>query len=95
MIIFLIEKIKSILTSRLFWITIVYSILVYILLQRMFELQIVKQEEAPVENEYLDVVERYIPSTRGMIYDKNGVLLAYNELSYSIMLEDFSLPPRR
>ena len=52
MIIFLIEKIKSILTSRLFWITIVYSILVYILLQRMFELQIITGNNNITEENY-------------------------------------------
>ncbi len=91
MIIFLIEKIKSILTSRLFWITIVYSILVYILLQRMFELQIITGNNNITEEKYYKVVERYIPSTRGLIYDVNGELLAYNTLSYSVMLEDSAL----
>lgn len=88
MIKYILSKLKEIIGSRLFWLSIAYGILAFILLQRMFELQIVKQEEKPQEEEYLNVVERYIPSTRGLIYDKNGVLLAYNELSYSILLED-------
>ncbi len=88
MIKYVLDKLKEIISSRLFWLSIVYSVLAFILLQRMFELQIVEQEENTVQDEYLNVVERYIPSTRGLIYDKNGVLLAYNELSYSVMLED-------
>lgn len=91
MIRYLLDKLKGILGSRLFWLSIAYCVLAFILLQRMFELQIVQEEETPVQNEYLNVVERYIPSTRGLIYDRNGVLLAYNELSYSVMLEDSAL----
>lgn len=88
MIKFIAEKIKDLLTSRLFWLSIVYSVLAFVLLQRMFELQIVKGEETEETQSYYKVVDRYIPSTRGLIYDKNGELLAYNELSYSVVLED-------
>lgn len=34
------------------------------------------------------VKERTLSSTRGNIYDRNGNLLAYNELAYSITIED-------
>ena len=88
MIKFVFEKIKDLLASRLFWLTIIYSVLVFVLLQRMFELQIVQGEETEEVQSYYKVVERYIPSTRGLIYDKNGELLAYNELSFSVLLED-------
>ena len=74
--------------SRLFWLSIVYSVLAFVLLQRMFELQIVKGNETEEKQNYYKVVERYIPSTRGLIFNKNGELLAYNELSFSILLED-------
>ncbi len=88
MIKFIVEKLKNLLMSRLFWLSIVYSVLAFILLQRMFELQIVKGEEKEEKQSYYKVVDRYIPSTRGLIYDKNGELLAYNELSFSVLLED-------
>lgn len=88
MIKFIAEKIKDLLMSRLFWLSIVYSVLAFILLQRMFELQIVQGEETEETQSYYKVVDRYIPSTRGLIYDRNGELLAYNELSYSVVLED-------
>lgn len=88
MIKFIVEKLKDLLMSRLFWLTIVYSVLAFILLQRMFELQIVQGEETEEVQSYYKVVDRYIPSTRGLIYDKNGELLAYNELSFSVLLED-------
>ena len=32
--------------------------------------------------------ERSIASTRGNIYDRNGELLAYNELAYNVTIED-------
>lgn len=88
MITYLLDKLKSILTSRLFWIMIIYSFLAFLLIERMFELQIVEGKEIQEKESYLDVRERYIPSTRGLVYDKNGKLLAYNTLSYSVMLED-------
>jgi len=88
MIKFIVEKFKDLLMSRLFWLSVVYSVLTFILLHRMFELQIVQGEETEVQQSYYKVVDRYIPSTRGLIYDINGQLLAYNELSFSVLLED-------
>lgn len=32
--------------------------------------------------------EQTMPGTRGSIYDRNGELLAYNELVYSVAIED-------
>ena len=82
------ERIISIFTSR---ITIIYMIMIClcgVLLYRCFSLQIIHGQE------YLDnfVLEqekiRDIMPTRGNIYDRNGNLLAYNELAYSINIED-------
>ena len=74
--------------SRLAVAGILMVILFAILLWRMFYLQIISGEE--YQNNYtLKIVkERTLNSTRGNIYDRNGKLLAYNELSYSITLED-------
>lgn len=74
--------------SRLAVAGILMVILFSILLWRMFYLQIISGEE--YQNNYtLKIVkERTLNSTRGNIYDRNGKLLAYNELSYSITLED-------
>ena len=88
MIKFIAEKLKDLLMSRLFWLSIIYSVLAFILLQRMFQLQIVQGSETEEKQSYYKVVDRYIPSTRGLIYDTNGELLAYNELSFSVLLED-------
>ncbi len=88
----LVENIKELFRllkkSRLAVAGILMVILFAILLWRMFYLQIINGEE--YQNNYtLKIVkERTLNSTRGNIYDRNGKLLAYNELSYSITIED-------
>ena len=84
----ILQSIKKILTSRVFYIGIVFGALLLVPVFRLYNLQIVKGAEVAEKKEYYTVKERYIPATRGNIYDKNGVLLAYNELSYSVFLED-------
>ncbi|MBO5371798.1 MAG: peptidoglycan glycosyltransferase [Lachnospiraceae bacterium] len=59
-----------------------------ILMQRIFVLQIVEGEEY-LNNYALKIEkERELKSTRGNIYDRDGNLLAYNELAYTITIED-------
>lgn len=74
--------------TRIFPIVIVYIVLISILVHRLFVLQIINGEKLTQESEKRDDKERYIKGTRGNIYDCNGVLLAYNELSYSVTIED-------
>ena len=58
------------------------------LIYRLFSLQIV-HGAAYLENFQLKIQkERSIPATRGNIYDRNGKLLAYNQLAYSVTIED-------
>lgn len=74
--------------SRLFVLTLVMFALFGVLFQRLFVLQIVNGEEY-LNNYTLKIEkERELKSTRGNIYDRNGKLLAYNELAYSITIED-------
>lgn len=74
--------------SRLFVLSVAMMILFGILLQRVFVLQIVNGEEY-LDNYTLKIEkQRELKSTRGNIYDRNGKLLAYNELAYSITIED-------
>lgn len=74
--------------SRLFVLTIAMVVLFGILVQRIFVLQIVNGEEY-LNNYVLKIEkERELASTRGNIYDRNGSLLAYNELAYTITIED-------
>lgn len=82
------EKLIGILTSRLTVFTIIFCILGGILIYRCFDLQIVHGEEY-LEEFVLEVEKtRDIASTRGNIYDRNGNVLAYNELAYSVKVED-------
>lgn len=82
------ERIISFFTSRLTIFTLVFFILGGILIYRCFDLQIVHGEEY-LENFVLETEKtRDIASTRGNIFDRNGELLAYNELAYSVKIED-------
>ncbi len=79
---------KKILTSRLFALSVVMIALFGILLQRVFMLQIINGQEYLDNYTLLIKKERVTSGTRGNIFDCNGKLLAYNELSYSVTIED-------
>ena len=82
------EVVRLFLKSRLAVASVVFTALFAILLWRVFYLQIVNGKEYQ-DNYTLKIVkERTLNSTRGNIYDRNGKLLAYNELAYSITIED-------
>ena len=74
--------------SRVTIVGIVYIYLMFILLSRLYSLQIIEGD-----NYEVNYVERYnkqrnIQSTRGNIYDRNGTILASNRLSYSLVMTD-------
>lgn len=77
-----------IIKSRLLVSATVMILLFAALLWRMFDLQILKGEEYQNNYTFRIVKERTLNSTRGNIYDRDGTLLAYNELAYSIAIED-------
>lgn len=82
------ENFINMITSRAFVLIIVMVLIASAIIHRIFDLQIVNGEM------YLDsfqtkiMKERTIPGSRGCIYDRNGNLLAYNELAYSVTIED-------
>lgn len=78
----------NIVTSRLTVLTFIVCALGGILIYRCFDLQIVQGEK--YLNDFKLQIEktRDIASTRGNIYDRNGNVLAYNELAYSVKIED-------
>ncbi len=82
------EKIKQILSSRLLPISLIFIFLLSLLINRIFTLQIVEGETHSTVLALKYTKTREIKSTRGNIYDRNGVLLAYNKLTYSVVLED-------
>ena len=59
-----------------------------ILIYRVFSLQIVNGQTYLDDFQLKIEKERSIKSARGNIYDRNGNLLAYNELAYSVTIED-------
>lgn len=82
------DYIINIITSRLTVLTLVFCTLGGILIYRCFDLQIVQGEK--YLNDFILQTEktRDIASTRGNILDRNGNVLAYNELAYSVKVED-------
>ncbi len=82
------EWILKILKSRLFVFWVIILALCLIVANKLFWLQIVNGSD--YLNNYTLSIEKTITvnGTRGNIYDRNGVLLAHNELSYTITLED-------
>ena len=82
------ENFLNMITSRTFVLILAMILIAATIIHRLFDLQIVNGET------YLDsfqtkiMKERTIPGSRGCIYDRNGNLLAYNELAYSVTIED-------
>ncbi|WP_026494688.1 penicillin-binding transpeptidase domain-containing protein [Butyrivibrio sp. WCD3002] len=82
------EVVINFITSRLVIVAALLILAASGLVYRLFYLQIINGER------YLDTFqlkimkEKSIAATRGNIYDRNGKLLAYNELSNSVTIED-------
>ena len=72
---------KKLISSRLFILSLAMLGIFAILMQRIFVLQIINGKEY-MDNYTLRIQkERVTSGTRGSIYDRNGKLLAYSELS--------------
>lgn len=81
----LLKKIKI---NRTTVLSCVFFILAFVLMRHLFTLQIIEGEEYRNNFSLQTTKTRKLESTRGNILDRNGELLAYNELSYSLTLED-------
>lgn len=82
------DSIINFITSRFFILILAFMLMCGILIRQLFVLQIVNGESYLNEFTLKIRKERTIPSTRGQIFDRNGELLAYNELAYSVTIED-------
>lgn len=82
------EGLINFFTSRLLLLFIVFTGMAVLLIYRLFDLQIVRGEEYLNNFRLMIEKEKVIQGTRGNIYDRNGSLLAYNELAYSVTIED-------
>lgn len=88
----MVKKIKKLLKKirlkRTTVLVLVFCAMFAVLIQRLFSLQIIHGKEYADNFELNITKERTIKGTRGNILDRNGKPLAYNQLSYSIILED-------
>lgn len=82
------ENFMNMVTSRLIVLILVLFGMGGYLIYTIFQLQIVNGEEYFNNFQLMITKERTLASTRGNILDRNGNLLAYNELAYSVTIED-------
>ena len=86
------EQVKEVLirffTSRLLPVGILFFAFFAILVSRHFYLQIMHGEE--YYDNYIEITQTTVTedAPRGCIYDRNGVVLAYNEITYSVTIKD-------
>ena len=82
------ETILDYIKHRLFPITVVILVMFALLVKQLFTLQIVEGEKHIENFTYKSKKTLTIESVRGNIYDRNGKLLAYNELAYSVVFSN-------
>lgn len=82
------ENFLNMVTSRIFVMILIMITIAVVIINRLFDLQIVNGENYLDSFETKIMKERTIQGSRGCIYDRNGNLLAYNELAHSVTIED-------
>ncbi|MBO4901068.1 MAG: penicillin-binding protein [Lachnospiraceae bacterium] len=82
------DNLIGVLKSRLLILFVLIVLFGAVLIHRVFDLQIVNGESYLQDFQMTIEKTRSIKATRGNIFDRNGVLLAYNELAYSVNIED-------
>lgn len=82
------EIILDYVKHRLFPITVLIVVMFFILVRRLFVLQIIEGDKHVENFTYKSQKTLTIESVRGNIKDRNGKLLAYNELSYSVIFSN-------
>ena len=82
------DFLKKIISSRLLVLGVICIAMYAGLIHKLFNLQIVNGEQAL--NDYMQLTEQTLTTagTRGNIYDRNGKVLAYNKLAYSVTVQD-------
>lgn len=82
------EALKKLAVRRTTVLLLLFTVMFFILVQRLFSLQIVDGSEYAENFNVRTTKTRTLKSTRGKILDRNGNVLADNELSYTVTLED-------
>ena len=75
-------------SSRLFALGLLFTVLFTVLAGRLFELQIINGDQYMADYQSRTLTKVTTTGTRGNIYDRDGRLLAYNELQYNITIAD-------
>ena len=73
------DYILSLFKSRIFPLIMVFIVLIGVLVNRLFSLQIINGESYVKDLSSSIQKDMSVAATRGRIFDKNGVLLAYND----------------
>lgn len=79
------EHIRNFFESRLLPVAVLFVLLFAVLVNRMFQLQIAPTDSYASEAAKRTEQTREIKASRGNVYDCNGKLLAYNDLSYNVV----------
>ncbi|MCR5793508.1 MAG: peptidase [Lachnospiraceae bacterium] len=74
--------------NRLLPISLILCLLLFSLVRQLYGLQILDSASDTSTATYTNEKKIDVPSTRGNIYDRNGVLLATDELTYSVTIID-------
>ena len=82
------EYIISLLKSRIFPMILIFIVLISVLVHRLFVLQIINGDSYVEDLSSSIQKDMSVAAARGRIYDRNGVLLAYNDLSYAVKISD-------
>lgn len=82
------EIAERLLKTRIFILLLIIVLLFLVLVQHLFNMQIIHGND--YQETYTESIQKTITvdGVRGNIYDKNGVLLAYNKLAYKVTLQD-------
>ena len=73
--------------------TVLFCVLSFILINRLYNLQIIEGARYRENFSLQTTKTRTLKASRGIIYDRNGIVLASNELSYSLTIEDSGTYP--
>lgn len=82
------ERLIELSESRIFVLSSVFAVLALALVTQCFKLQIINGAAYQEQYNMLIQKTKEVKGTRGNIYDRNGTLLAYNELAYAVTIED-------
>ena len=80
------QRERMIFVGRLFIGSLAILILTIVLLLRYFDLQVSRHEDFATQSNKNRVLVRPVAPPRGLIYDRNGLLLADNRPSYDLTI---------